>query len=75
MCKMKSVRCNVLIAMKYSRHRNTKKIKFLLIVKFCFTLLRLFPHHPGGRSHWRIVFLAATAVQEAHLSVCTSTRT
>ena len=45
---------------------------FLILVHdlIRFNKLRLFPHHPRGKSHWCIVFLAATAAQEAHLSVC-----
>ena len=41
-------------------------------------ILRLFPQHPRGQSHWRNVFLAATAAQEAQvslgLSVCVCVR-
>ena len=44
------------------------KVGFIITVKQFF-MLRLFPHHPRGKSHWRIVFLAATAAQEAHQSL------
>ena len=37
-----------------------------------FDTLRLFQHHHRGKSHWRIVFLAATAAQEAQVSLCLS---
>ena len=56
---------------KQSKHFKQFKQCFITTVKIVF-YVETFPHHPGGKSHWRIVFLAATAAQEAHLSVRTS---
>ena len=55
----------------YCRTRWTQNNKNLCIecVVNLVHILRLFPHHPRDKSHWRIVFLAATAAQEAHLSL------
>ena len=55
----------------YCRTRWTQNNKNLCIecVGNLVHIWRLFPHHPRGKSHWRIVFLAATAAQEAHLSL------
>ena len=58
---------------KQSKHFKQFKQCFITTVKIVF-YVETFPHHPGGKSHWRIVFLAATAAQEAHLSLRTYVR-
>ena len=75
MCKMQIIRCNVYYVILICYKICSTKIKIWVNCKIYFKLLRLFPHHPRGKSHWRIVFLAATAAQEAHLSVRTYVRT
>ena len=69
MCKMQIIRCNVYYVILICYKICSTKIKIWVNCKIYFKLLRLFPHHPRGKSHWRIVFLAATAAQEAHLSL------
>ena len=69
MCKMQIIRCNVYYVILICYKICSTKIKIWVNCKIYFKLLRLFPHHPKGKSHWRIVFLAATAAQEAHLSI------
>ena len=56
----------------YCRTRWTQNNKNLYIeyIVNLVHILRLFPHHPRGKSHCCNVFLAVTAVQEAHLSIC-----
>ena len=74
MCKMQIIRCNVYYVILICYKICSTKIKIWVNCKIYFKLLRLFPHHPRGKSHWRIVFLAATAAEEAHLSLRPSVR-
>ena len=58
----------------WTRWTQNNKIFCIECVGNLVHIWRLFPHHPRGKSHWRIVFLAATAAQEAHLSLRPSVR-